>query len=171
MKSHANENRLLWLFCGVVGGLCLAYLWPHEELQASATDHSENFAICTVEVAPLAAPEAVFVLNFTTGEIRGALLNQQAGAFTNFWIGNVLQDFQIQSTGKSKFAIIPGQAFLAANGNAGGAAIASGVLYVGELSSGKVCCYAFQYSTAPGIQEPRRLDPVAQFPFKNPSQK
>jgi hypothetical protein len=166
MKTHANESRLLWLLCGVVGGLCLAYFWPHEELRASATDHSDKFAICTVEVAPL-TPEAVFVLNFTTGELRGALLNSQTGGFTNYWIANVAQDFQITGKGdKTKYVIIPGTGFLAANNQQpSGGAVAAGVLYVGELSSGMVGCYRFHYSNTPVAMAPQRMEAAASFQF------
>ena len=166
MKTHANESRLLWLVCGVIGGLCLAYFWPHEELRASATDHSDKFAICTVEVGPL-LPEAVFVLNFANGELKGAMLNNQAGMFTNFWFTNVFQDFELQGKGDKKYAMIPGQGWLNQNPQAGGGGTAgTGLIYIGELSSGKVGCYRFHYMNAIQPMPPIKLEQVAMFSFR-----
>ena len=166
MQSHANERRLLWLVCGVVAGLCLAYFWPHEELQASATHGSDKYAICTVEVGPL-LPEAVFVLNFTTGELKGALLNQQAGGFTNYWFTNVFKDFELTGKGDKKYTIIPGHGLLNANAQqAAGGTIATGVIYVGELTSGKVGCYKFHYRNAIGPMPATPLEPVDIFEFR-----
>lgn len=166
MKTHANESRLLWLMCGVIGGLCLAYFWPHEELRAGATDHSDKFAICTVDVQPV-MPEAIFVLNFTTGELRGAAMNPQTGQFTNYWIGNVAQDFQIAGKGaNTKYAIIPGQGFLSGNNQGGGGgAVAAGIIYIGELSSGKIMSYRFHFLNSPVPTAPQRLEPGDSFPF------
>src|SRR4029077_6364481 len=103
MKSQAKDHKLVWLLFGVVGGLCLAYLWPHEPAYAMATDRDAQFAICTVPGGP-GAPDALFVLDFLTARLTGAALNMQSGAFTNFWFANVAEDFKIPGKGnKSKF--------------------------------------------------------------------
>ena len=99
MKSRANDRQLLWLVFGVIGGLCLAYVWPHEHVLASATDRDAKFAICTVDVGP-GSPDAVFVLDFTTGRLQGAMLSPQSQSFTNFWFANVAQDFKVGKNGK-----------------------------------------------------------------------
>ena len=111
MKSHVKESRLFWLGCGVIGGLCVAYFWPHEQAYASATDRDAKFAICTVETGPQ-LPEAVFVLDFTTGRLQGGMLNPQAGVFANRWYANVSQDFKLGAKGGGgKYTMIPGSGF------------------------------------------------------------
>lgn len=168
MKTKSNEHRFLWLVCGVVGGLCLAYFWPHEQAYAVATDRDAKFAICTVEVGPY-LPEAVFVLDFNTGRLHGAMLNSQSGIFTNFWYANVAQDFK-SPKGGGKFTIIPGSGFTAQGGAAGGAGgmvTGLGLIYVGELTSGVVGCYRFTYrnQTEPG--PPMELQQVSYFNFRD----
>jgi hypothetical protein len=167
MSFKSNErHHLAWLFFGVIGGLCLAYCWPHEELSASATDRDAKFAICTVDVGP-GSPDAVFVLDFTTGRLQGGLLNPQAQAFTNFWFANVAQDFKVGKNGK--YTMIPGSGFLNAPAGAGGggAAIATGVIYIAEVTSGMVGCYRFSYANAQNPLPPAPLQPVDVFPFRD----
>lgn len=168
MKSRVNEHRFLWLISGVVGGLCLAYFWPHEEAFAVATDRTDKFAICVVSTAPT-QPDAIFVLDFLSGTLQGALLNSTTGTFTNYWYSNVVEDFELKAKGdKSRFTIIPGQGFLnsnAAQGGAGGT-VASGVIYVGEVTSGKIGCYRFQYRNQIEAMLPVPLEKVAYFNFR-----
>ena len=171
MKAQANERKLLWMMFGVVGGLCLAYLWPHEPLHAMATDRDARFAICTVSVGP-ASPDAVFVLDFLTGRLQGAALNSQTGTFTNFWFTNVAKDLEIPGKGdKSKFTIIPGSGFLNANAGGGGETVALGLIYVGELTSGKVGCYSFRFQNRMQPGPPIPLDQVSWFSFRDTQSK
>lgn len=163
MKTRSNERQLLWLLCGVIGGLCIAYVWPHETVYANATDRDAKFAICTVEVG-LGTPDAVFVIDFSTGRLQGAMLNPQSQTFTNFWYANVAEDFKIQKNGK--FTMIPGRGFLNAPAGGNGQAIATGVIYVGELTSGVVGCYRFGYANATERMQPSPLQPVDVFPFR-----
>ena len=165
MATRTNDRRLVWLLFGVVAGLCLAYFWPHEPAYAIATDRDAQFALCTVEVGP-GSPDAVFVLDFLTGRLQGALLNAQAGKFTNFWYANVAEDFKIGNGRKSKYTIIPGSGFLNANNGGGGQSIATGIIYVAEQTSGKVGCYRFQYRNQIEPTRPMELEQVSWFPFR-----
>lgn len=173
MKSQKNERRLLWLLCGVICGLGLAYVWPHEPAYAVATDRDAKFAICTVEVGP-GLPEAVFVLDFSTGRMHGGMLNSQSGMFSNFWFADVQADFKVQGKGGAKFTMIPGQGYLTASTSTpgGGGTTATGVLYIGELTTGKVGCYKFHYvNNTAGGGEPMQLEPVNYFVFRDASKK
>jgi hypothetical protein len=172
MKSHANEQRLLWLVCGAIGGLCLAYFWPHEQVQASATDREAKFAICTVDVGP-GLPDAVFVMDFSTGRLQGGMLNSQSGVFTNFWYANVVEDFKVTGKGAAKFAMIPGSGFLNQNAQqaGGGGTMATGVIYIAELSTGKVGCYQFHYRNQVAAGAPIQLEPVNYFLFRESTQR
>ncbi len=172
MRIQSNENRLLWLVCGVVGGLCLAYFWPYEQAYAVSTDRDAKFAICTVEVGP-GLPEAVFVLDFSTGRLNGAMLNSQAGIFTNFWYANVAQDFKLLGKGGGKYTLIPGTGFVTPNaqGGNGGMVAGLGLIYVGELTTGVVGCYRFYYRNQVGQSPPIELETVSYFNFREAQSK
>ena len=163
MSLRSNERQLVWLLFGVIGGLCLAYFWPHEHVLASATDRDTKFAICTVDVGP-GMPDAVFVLDLLTGKLYGGLLNPQAQAFTNFWVANVAVDFKVPKNGK--FTMIPGSGLLNAPAGGGGAAIATGVIYIGEVTTGTVGCYRFNYVNSVNPLPPIPLQAVDSFQFR-----
>lgn len=166
MKSTANERRLLWLVCGVICGVGLAYFWPHEHALANATDRDAKFAICTVAVGP-GLPDAVFVLDFSTNKLIGGMLNSQSGTFTNAWYADVAQDFKPAAKGAAKYTMIPGSGFLNANAQpGGGGTMATGVLYIGELSTGRVGCYAFHYRNQMAASEPTPLEQISYFQFR-----
>jgi len=171
MKTQMKEQKLVWLLSGVIGGICLAYFWPAEPAYALATDRDQRFAICTVPVGP-GSPAAVFVLDFLTGRLTGALLNMQSASFTNFWYANVSEDFKIPGKGdKSKFVMIPGNGFLNAAAGGGGQTMALGLLYVAELTSGKVGCYSFMFSNQVVPAAPMQLQPVNYFMFREENQR
>lgn len=162
MAGQNTDRRTGWLLAGLVGGIALSYLWPAEKVQAVATDREERFAICTTDTG-LAAPESVFVLDFLTGRLVGATLNQQSAQFTNFYARNISADFAADANAKPKFVMIPGRADL----NSGrGTTSAAGVIYVGELTSGKVICYRFPFRNSPKPLPVQPLEPFAFFPFR-----
>lgn len=166
MKSRAKDNRMLWWVCGVLVGICLAYVWPHEELFATATDRSDNFAICTVTCGP-GFPDAVFALDFLTGQLSGAMVSPQSQIFTNFWFTNVSEDFEVKKGAKVKFTMMPGQGFLNANAQQQGAGtVAIGVIYIGEVTTGKVGCYKFYYRNQIAPERPMPLEKVDAFKFR-----
>lgn len=166
MQPRSKERRLMWMGIGLVAGLCLAYVWPHETAQAVSTDRDDRFAVCTVETqTQFGQPEAVFVLDFLTGRLTGAMLNQQSYAFTNFWFRNVAADFQLKAAAaaKAKYCIIPGNAYLT---SASGATTSTGCVYVGELTSGKVVAYSFSVRVSKTPLPVMPMEPVAFFPFR-----
>lgn len=171
MHPRSNDYRMMWMALGLIAGLCVAYVWPHEMVHAVATDRvDDKFAICTVETQPVSqlgsSPEAVFVLDFLTGRLSGAMLNQQSVTFTNFWFRNVAADFNLKpnAASKAKYTIIPGNGNLV---NAGGAVLATGCIYIGELTSGKVVCYTFVVNNARVPLPVAPLEPVAFFSFRD----
>ncbi|GIX03041.1 MAG: hypothetical protein KatS3mg113_0047 [Planctomycetaceae bacterium] len=154
-----------WFIMGCIVGGGLLYLWPVETVQAVATDREERFAICTTETGPGLA-ESVFVLDFLTGRLVGATLNQQTNPpiFTNYYARNIAADFLIDATSKPKFVMIPGRSDAVASGR--GVTMSTGVIYVGELNSGKVICYRFPHRISRTPLPPVPLEPVAFFSFR-----
>ncbi len=164
MSSMTADRRMVWLLTGVLAGVGLAALWPAETAHAIATDRSDRFAVCTVDVGP-GTPDAVFVLDFLTGRLTGALLNPQSGIFTNFYFRNVAADFVIDPNTKPKYAMIPGAGIL---NSGGGVTTASGVIYIGELASGKLVAYRFPFRTSRvPLDDILPLDPFAFYSFRD----
>jgi len=153
VPTPVKDRRLGWLLAGLVAGVCLSYLWPVERAHAVATDREERFAIATTETG-LGQPESVFVLDFLTGRLVGGLLNNQTGTFTNFYLRNVAADFGIGEN-KPKFVIIPGKADLTSGR---GVTSSQGVLYIGELNTGKVLVYRFAWRNSRTELPPVQLE-------------
>ncbi len=162
MAGHSTDRRTLWLLAGLVAGMILSAWWPVEPVHAVATDREERFAIATTDTG-LGQPESVFVLDFLTGRLVGATLNSQTATFTSFYARVIAGDFIVDPNTKPKFVMIPGRADL----NSGrGTTSSAGVLYVGELTSGKVVAYRFpvRVSRTPSPVQP--LEAFAFFPFR-----
>lgn len=145
------NTRVAWLAAGVVGGLAVAYFWPHEPAFATNADRDGQFAMVTVPVGTSAAGisdpmDGVFVLDFLTGQLKGAVLNRQNGKFTSFYLRDLAKDFNVDPEKEPHYAMVTGYAQLAGRG---GATFASGVVYIGELSSGRIHAYAFPWKEAP----------------------
>ena len=104
MQPNSNERRLVWMGMGLMAGLCLAYCWPHEVAHAVAADRDDRFAMATVETG-FGNPEAIFVLDFLTGRLQGAMLNQQTATFTNFWARNIAADPVGATQGNNRKAV------------------------------------------------------------------
>lgn len=166
MKSDENRQRWILLSLGFLAGCLFAYSWPHEPALASVADRDEHFSLmaCPVSVAnPL---EAIFVTDFTTGSLKGSVLNRQAGKFNIFYYANLAEDFKVDPAQQAHYAVVNGQANLTGGP---GQTLASNVLYVAEESSGKIIAYAFEYQDVPGIIErPQLLIPLDAFQWRKP---
>ena len=166
MKNQLLESRRVWLIAGVVIGLAIANYWPHEQAMAISTDRSEKFAMMTVPAAN--DTEAVFVLDFLTGRLTGAVLDRQAKGFVAYYYRNLAEDFQADVNLTPTYAIVQGAAPFRSRS---GSQIAPSAIYVSELSSGKVNAYAMPYQNFTRVQEtPIALIPVTSFPFRAAAQ-
>jgi len=134
-------SRIAWLAVGLIGGLMIGGFWPHTPLHAVATDRYDTFAIAT---GPLDEEvEAVFFLDFLTGELRAAVLGRQ-GAFNAFYeYNNVFGDLGVNPAKNPKFLMVTGMARLQISRQR-----LNGVVYVAEITTGKVAAYAVPWSSA-----------------------
>ena len=144
MKQPISRQKLGWLMSGLLAGVFLAQIWPHEPAMAVTTDRDSKFALTTCDIAPLGTAQGIFVLDFLTGQLRGAVLNSRFGKFTHFYFRNMAADFNVDPKAEPHYAIVTGTGNLPA---AKGVTPATGVVYVAELTSGKVVCYSFPYQT------------------------
>lgn len=134
MTPKRNE-KTLWLVVGVLAGLLIANVWPHETVIAGTTDRNEKFALVTVPAAPLL--DSVFVLDFLTGNLVGATMDPTLGKFKLIYGRNIVRDFRLGPRIRPVYGIATGNMPLENNSSA------QGVIYISELTSGKVAAYTY----------------------------
>lgn len=164
LTSASSRQRVpgwLWLFAGVLLGLGIAALWPQRPLTAATSDRNEKFGMCTVYVSE--GLEAVFVLDFLTGRLTGACLGKQGNGFVQQFVADVGSDLVVRSA-KPQYAMTPGLAQIRGTAQVQPAA---SVIYVAELTTGKVGCYAIPFRL-PNTKNPVpvKLAPLDLFTFR-----
>ena len=141
---HAlKHSRTAWLLIGLIAGLILGGFWPDTPLHAVATDRNETFAIAT---GPLDEDvEALFFLDFLTGNLRAVVLNK-LGVFNAFFDYNVLKDLGVTPAKNPRFLMVTG----VANLQRAGAAMqpSRSIIYVAEVTTGNVAAYAVPWNVA-----------------------
>ena len=163
MSVSRTNYKWVWLATGLIVGMSIASIWPHEPLSAATTDRNEKFGLITVPVT--LDSEAVFVIDYLTGRLSGAMLQRTRGgtAFVNFYYRNLAEDFKVGASGEPYYAISSGFAEIP---NTGGNQWGRSALYVAELTSGKVGAYAIPYQITQRTLPPQPLTPIESFPFR-----
>jgi hypothetical protein len=136
---------LAWLGLGLIVGLAVAGLWPNTPLRAVATDRCDTFAMATVPLDDQV--EAVCFLDFLTGDLRAAAVSRVTGRFRYFFVYNVNKDLGVDPTKSPRYMLVNGNADLL---HAGGRqrAPSKAIIYVAEITSGKVAAYYIPWSPA-----------------------
>ena len=127
---------------GLAAGLALVGLWPEKPLQAVATDRYETYAMATGPVDE--EVEAVYFLDFLTGDLKAVVLGKQGGIFTAFYQYNVLNDLGVDPSKNPRFMMVTGMA--ATRRGAARMQPSMAVVYVAEITSGNVAAYALPWS-------------------------
>jgi hypothetical protein len=143
MFRSLRRSRLIWLGVGLVAGLVVASLWPHTPLHAVATDRYETFAIAS---GPLDdESEAVYFLDFLTGDLRARVLGKRGG-FNGYFEYNVLNDLGVDPAKNPRYMMVTGLATI----QQAGARMQFGrsVCYVAEITTGKVGAFAIPWNPA-----------------------
>jgi len=124
----------------VLGGLGV---WPHTPMHAMATDRVDTFAIATGALDN--EVEAVYFLDFLTGELHATALGKQAGGWTGNFHANVANDLKVDLQRNPKFMMVTGMAALR---RVGGSQLqpSFAICYVAELTTGKVAAYVVPWS-------------------------
>lgn len=162
MKNRLSD-RMLWLAVGTAAGLCIARFWPHEPAQAATNDRDSKFAMGTCSVSLADNVEGVFVLDFLTGRLQGAVLNPNTGKFMNAYYRNLAADFGVDPKAEPHYVFVSGKASLPSRGRLSAAQCA---IYVGELTSGKVIAYWFPYNVPRRKMAPVQLQVLDFFQFR-----
>ena len=144
MFRRAMKNRFAWMAIGLIGGVVLSGLLPRAPIHAVATDRIDTFAIATGPVD--AEFEAVYFLDFLTGDLRATVLGKNTGAFTAYYTYNVLQDLGVDPTKNPRFLMVTGMANL--RRVPGQPPLSVSMVYVAEVTTGNVAAYAIPWSPA-----------------------
>ena len=128
---------------GMVVGLNIQGLWPSIPLHASATHGIDKFAIATGLVDD--SVEALYFLDFLTGDLRAAVINQKTGIFNSFFTRNIAADFG--GAGRnSGYLLVTGFADIP-RGTAN-FQFAKSIVYIAEATSGIIAAYTIQWNPA-----------------------
>jgi hypothetical protein len=159
LKSHP----LLALVIGLVAGFAVSGLLPHTPLHATATDRVDTYAIATGPVD--AEGEAVYFLDYLSGDLKAMVVGCQVGKFTAGYARNILEDLGVDPAKNPRFMMVTGTTNI--RGTMGNVRPGMSILYVAEVTTGKVAAYNLPWSTAmhraPAGITPIRLLDVASF--------
>jgi hypothetical protein len=155
MAFHVRKSRRATLLCGgVVLGIALSQLLPLAPLHAVATDRQDTLAIATGEVEP--GIEAVFMLDFLSGDLRAGILNPETHTFTATYFRNIVSDLKVEIGKSPRYLLVTGGVYLRTKSNWRLAPLA---VYVVELTSGKMAAYSFAYNSS-FLSRPSMLPPM-----------
>jgi hypothetical protein len=140
------ENRPAYLVAGIVIGLIvgvnIAGHWPSVPLHATATHGIDKFAIATGLVDE--SVEALYFLDFLTGDLRAAVINQKNGKFNSFFTRNIAADFG--GAGRnSGYLLVTG--FADVPRGSAGSQYSNSFVYVAEASTAKVATYTIPWNS------------------------
>jgi hypothetical protein len=143
MDRLKKPTWLLALGIGLAAGLVLSGVWPHTPLHAVATDHGDTYAMAT---GPLDTEvEAVYFLDYLTGDLKALAMGKQPGAWTGFFERNVMADLGVDPQKNPKYLMVTGLAGLRRQGGSRSQP-SMAVCYVAEITSGRVAAYAVPWS-------------------------
>jgi hypothetical protein len=134
-------NHAALLIVGIVAGAVLTAGWhglrSTPRAWATATHGADNFAIATGLIDD--GIEALYFLDFLTGDLRAAVVSRRNAEFTGFFQYNVLNDFAGMSE-TPRFLMVTGQADLPRG--RGTTQLGRSLIYVAEATTGQVMAYA-----------------------------
>ena len=148
MIAHRSESTgsrgwpwraILAMAVGMVIGSWWRQVPPVQALTSLADD---AFAVCTVPLG--VETEGLFILDFETGDLSGAVLNQATSRFGVSYKRNVLKDlgFKPGQVKNPKFLLVSGAADLRQSA----VPLAQSVLYVTDSTTGTTVVYGIPWS-------------------------
>jgi hypothetical protein len=139
-------NQTALLVVGVALGAALTAGWhgvsSMPQAHAVATHGADNFAIATGLIDEQV--EALYFLDFLTGDLRGAVINRRNGTFTAYFQHNVLADFP-GITDQPRFLMVTGLTDL--QRGRGATQIGRSLVYIAEATSGQIAAYALPFNS------------------------
>ena len=145
MVCPRKVHPFLWIAIGLVVGMSVGGFWPHSPLHATATDRYETFAMATGFVDD--GIEAVYFLDFLTGDLRAAVLSKQMPMqFNAFFQRNILTDLGVDPSKNPRYLMVTGMSDVPRGGSQ--TRLSSSVVYVAEITTGQVAAYAIPWNSA-----------------------
>lgn len=146
MREHF-KSRSAFLAMGVVVGLIIGLnlegLWPTAPLHATATHGIDKFAIATGTVD--SGVEALYFLDFLTGDMRAAAINPKTGKFNSYFTRNIAMDFG--GAGRnSGYLMVTGTVNMPRGSNK--FQYAESIVYVAEAGTGQVAAYTIPWNSS-----------------------
>lgn len=141
MAWHARPSRTWSLTIGLTIGLIIGGIWPEAPLHAVATHGHDNFAIATGFVDEQI--EALYFLDYLTGNLQAAVLNINNGQFAAYYEKNILQDLEIDAGKTPRYLMVTGTADL--RRIPAQVRPAASVCYVTDATTGKVAAYTIPW--------------------------
>ncbi len=142
MRRFVRSGGFVWPAVFLVLGLVLGNFWPQAPLHTTATDRADTYAIATGFLDQ--EVEAIYFLDFLTGDLTAAVLGRRPGTFGAVYRYNVLQDLQIDPTKNPKFLMVTGLCDLPRGG--GRVEASRAAVYVAEITTGKVAAYVVPWN-------------------------
>jgi len=142
--SRLGVGLTAGLGIGLVIGILFADYWPNVPLHAVATDRTDGFAIATGYCDE--SVEAIYFLDFLTGNLSAAVVSKQDGHFNAFFTHNVVADLGVNPAKPPRFLLTTGTVDMRRSGGKINA-LSRSLVYVAELQSGKVAAYAIPWSS------------------------
>ncbi len=143
--SSSNIRIALGIGAAFVFGLLTVGYWPSVPVHAVATDRADSFAMATGYCDEQV--EAVYFLDFLTGDLSAAVVSKQTGHFNAFYTYNVTGDLGVGPGRAPKYLLTTGAADLRRSGGKS-QSLSRALVYVAELNSGKVAAYAIPWSSS-----------------------
>jgi hypothetical protein len=141
-------KKYRWLFAvsvGLVGGVALCQFWPRNSfeipIRAMATDRIDTYGMATGALD--SELEAVYFLDFLTGQLTAVVVGKQGGIF-GVLQADVAGDLRVDPQKNPKFMMVTGFANLRRAGSR--LQFSSALCYVAEVTTGQVAAYAVQWS-------------------------
>ena len=127
-----------------VGVAVAGWLRPVGQVQALTSLANDAFAVCTLPLDRTSANEGVFILDFETGDLSGAILNPTTGRFGVSYKHNVLADlgFKPGQVKNPKFLLVSGVMELRQSP----VTVAPSVLYVTDSTTGATVVYGIPWN-------------------------
>jgi hypothetical protein len=117
---------------------------PPIEVRASATQANDNFVVATGLVDQ--GIEALFFLDFLTGDLKATIVNERRPGFSAMYQYNIAADFAGAGVKNPKYLMVPGEARNLRNVGGGGNQLAMSVLYVVEATTGQLGVYGIPWN-------------------------
>jgi hypothetical protein len=144
-SSRSGIHIAAAIAAAFIFGVLAAGYWPNVPIHAVATDRCDGFAMATGYCDEQV--EAVYFLDFLTGDLSAAVVSKQTGRFNAFYTYNVAGDLAVNPGRAPRYLMTTGNADLRRSGGKA-TSLSRSLVYVSELNSGKVAAYAIPWSSS-----------------------